>query len=145
MPIGDYDVCVNEADAFLETAKWCERDIESFITGGMYPCIVNAVFSCELYMKAIMICNSVDKKFEKGHELEKLFSLLPLTTQTEIEKTFNKENTIELKQFLKKINLAFEEWRYAFENGVQINETALLSLANILHRYVKDNRNIVKN
>ena len=56
--VGDYQVCIDEATAFLNVAKLCTDDISGFLLGKMYPFVVNVSFSCELFIKAIMIKQS---------------------------------------------------------------------------------------
>ena len=108
----------------------------------MYPFTVNVAFSCELYMKAIMIYNSTDGTIARGHKLDELFNNLPDDAKTKIETSFNKKLKCDLSSFLSEISTAFVEWRYAFEGGVNINVTGILAFATALEEYVDTIREI---
>lgn len=128
-------VCINEADSFLWVAQKIE-DSDEFLCGGMYPFTVNVAFACELYMKAILIHNSADGTIAKGHKLDELFNALPNDAQNQIETLFNKKLKHDLHSLLEEISTAFVEWRYAFEGGVRINVTGILTFATALREYV---------
>lgn len=137
MAIGDYKVCIDEANAFLHTAESCIKgDYMSLLSGKMYPFVVNAAFSCELYIKGIMIHNSANMEFETGHNLKNLFSQLNTTEQTAIKTLYDQKSTQDIYEFLNESGNAFAEWRYALEKGVNINITSLRAFAHALKEYV---------
>lgn len=134
---GDYKVCIDEANCFLEVAKWCSKDAFKLLRGYMYPFAVNAALSCELYIKAIMMHNSPNKnEFEKGHDLQNLFGQLLDEDKTKIETLYNQKSKQPLSEFLQESKNAFVEWRYALEQGVKINVVAVLGFAEALKEYI---------
>lgn len=134
--IGDYSVCVNEASAFLSVAKSCCDDTGEFLSGKMYPFAVNCSFSCELFIKAIMISKSAKDEFERGHDLKMLFESLDLTDQNAITAIYNTKCSKPLTELLGESGRAFEDWRYALEKGVSICVTGILSFAEALQEYI---------
>lgn len=106
-------------DEILLEQKWQElqdalyEDHPEFL----FPFIVNASFACELYLKAIHYFNGT--KFPKsgtdGHNLEKLFDLLPIADKQHLVNSFQMEygDTFDLE--LSAAALAFLDWRYWFE------------------------------
>ena len=101
---------------------------------------VNLHFSIELYLKGLYLQSTGN--YNDGHELLKLFDLLPLEMKDEIEKSFIKKGikqdgglpliktnsvfenkkqydpykeNISLKEFLAAHNYGFVKWRYHFE------------------------------
>ena len=114
--VGDYKVCLNEANAFLSVAKSCLGNNADFLSGKMYPFAVNISFSCELYLKAIMIHKSPTNQFCKGHDLKKLFEDLNNCEQNVIETIYKKRCNEPLRELLEKNSKAFEQWRYAFQD-----------------------------
>lgn len=70
----------------------------------MYPFTLNAAFTCELYMKTILIHNSADGTIARGHKLDELFNALPKDAQNLIETLFNKKLKHDLHLFLAKIS-----------------------------------------
>ena len=91
------------ADEFLEAAKMLEDEY-------MIPAIVNIVFSCELYLKELQIKAGIPVK--KIHSIKELFENLPIEIQNEIEKNANIRC---FNRFIKEIDNAFKEWRYAYQ------------------------------
>lgn len=61
--VGDYRMCIDEAGSILNVAKACFDDTSEFLYGKLYPFVVNANFSCELFIKAIMIKQSPTQEF----------------------------------------------------------------------------------
>jgi len=74
--------------AFYNTAKsYIESPFRSYGTQAI-PCYVNLAFSCELFMKAIIVFNNSDitpQELKKlGHNLDTLFEALPNEIRSEI-------------------------------------------------------------
>lgn len=137
MKTGDYKVCIDEATAFLSIAKSCTDDVGEFLLGKMYPFSVNASFACELFIKAIMINRSPTNEFSCGHKLKDLFVELNKNDQIAIESLYTAKTKKSLSELLDEFGNAFEDWRYAFENGVSICVTGIIAFAEALQEYVK--------
>ncbi len=139
MPSGDFNECRDTSFSFLNAAEWCCRDVDSLLAGNMYPGVTNAAFSCELGMKALMIINSSTNEFPRGHDLRILYDQLPNKFQKEINESYrqSQENLPSLDVFLDENRNAFNDWRYAFENGVKINLSALFAFANAIKECLK--------
>ena len=133
----DYNVCVSEANAFLRVAIYLEESVVDFLCGGMYPFAVNAAFACELFLKAILICNSSNGNIAQGHHLESLFSSLPEAARNQIEGRYTQKCNHDFSSLLTEIDNAFVDWRYAYEKGVGINISGILAFANSLKEYVE--------
>lgn len=136
MSKGDFKICLEEANEFLEVAEWCNNSTR---ISSIYSSVVNASFSCELYIKALMIYKSSNNEFSIGHNIENLFNLLEVSDKTAIENLYLKKTNKSLSKLLIEIDDAFVKWRYAFENGVSINITECLLFAETLKKYVMDN------
>lgn len=132
---GDYQVCMDEATAFLAVAKSCAGDAGEFLAGKMYPFAVNASFSCELFIKAIMIKKSPTQEFSRGHDLKELFHKLDDEDRTAIRTAYNKKCDKPLDELLYESGKAFEDWRYALEKGVSICVTGIIAFAEALQEY----------
>ena len=125
--VGDYKVCIDEATAFLNVAKSCIDSIGEFLSGKMYPFAVNASFSCELFIKAIMIKQSPTQEFSRGHDLKQPFDALDDKDRTAIRSAYNKKCSKPLDELLDESGKAFEDWRYALEKGVSICVTGIIA------------------
>lgn len=135
--VGDYKVCIDEATAFLNVAKSCIDNIGEFLSGKMYPFAVNASFSCELFIKAIMIKQSPTQEFSRGHDLKQLFDALDNKDRTAIRSAYNKKCSKSLDELLDESGKAFEDWRYALEKHVSICVTGIIAFAEVLQEYNK--------
>lgn len=133
---GDYKLCIEEANAFFETAKMCEDKWDGFVGGILYPLVVNCTFACELYMKAIAIYRSTDGTTEPDHNLLNIFSKLPIADQRELRKRYTQAFNEELGNFLNASGNSFINWRYAYEKGCGINVTKIMKFSEILKDYV---------
>lgn len=85
------------------------------------PAAVNAAFSIEITLKAILTCEGIEYKRE--HNLFVLYTLLPEHAQYLVfkwvrEKTPEYDNDAFVKEFIL-ISDAFKQWRYSFENGIK--------------------------
>lgn len=134
---GDYKVCIDEATAFLDVAKSCAHDIGELLSGKLYPFAVNASFSCELFIKAIMIKRSPTNEIQYEHNLKKLFKLLDEGDKQAIEASYSAKCNKPLDNLLTESGNAFVEWRYALEKGVSINADAIIAFADALQEYNK--------
>ena len=134
----DYRVCLDEAIAFLDVAKACIDDTDSFLTGKMYPFVVNVSFSCELFIKAIMIKRSPTHSFSHGHDLEQLFNALDNEDKAAVYLKYNTKCNKPLDELLNESGKAFENWRYAFERSVSICVTGIMAFAEALHEFNKE-------
>jgi hypothetical protein len=121
--ITDFQAMFNQAMAFANTsALLYERDLRRTPRKGVSvaPFVVNAAFSIELYLKALVAKHGA--KPPKGHELVKLFAKLPAAASAEIENVIPRcaanralEGSPNFKAYLEELNDAFVEWRYCFE------------------------------
>lgn len=135
--VGDYKVCIDEATAFLDIAKLCSNDIGELLSEKMYPFAVNASFSCELFIKAIMIKRSPTNEFQCEHKLDKLFETLDEKDRQAIEAFYSAKCNSPLYNLLAESSNAFIKWRYALEEGVSINASAIIAFAEALQEYNK--------
>lgn len=122
------------ADDFEEAFNRCEEGKNFRIDEygrGCYevvniPAIVNAAFSCELYIKYLL------GKKRHGHNLKKLFILLDSEIQNRIRTNINEILDNRLFNFdlmLERASESYKTWRYIFEKkrtdyfmGTFINE-----------------------
>ena len=135
--VGDYQVAIDEATAFLNIAKSCAVDVGEFLSGKMYPFAVNASLSCELFTKAIMIKRSPTNEFKRGHDLKILYNTLESNDKVAIELLYKNKCVKPLSELLDESGNAFVEWRYALENRVSINVTGIIAFAEALREYNK--------
>lgn len=131
---GDYKIAVEQANAFIQLASKCK---DNYLTDYFYTIPVLLSFAAEVYMKAIMIYDSDNDEFLKGHDLQELFNNLSEERKTTIESKFNEnfENR-NLKIFLNENKDTFETWRYPFEKQVGVAITELGKFAEILQSIV---------
>lgn len=114
----------NGATSFANTAAYLyKRDLQRTPRMGvsLVPFIVNTAFALELYLKALSQKHGITPK--ATHELVKLYRSLPDKAHFEIETVTPKcalernfVDTPEVELCLKKVNNAFREWRYFYEN-----------------------------
>lgn len=92
------------------------------ILGGKYqtlstPVMVNAAFSCEIFLKSILILHDIDYrkqlKHGEGHKLKSLFDLLPDQRYKDFLQTGSQDD---FEKALIKHSADFENWRYYMEN-----------------------------
>lgn len=135
--VGDYQVVIDEAAAFLNIAKSCTDNVGEFLLGKMYPFAVNASLSCELFIKAIMIKKSSTDEFVEGHDLKELYNALESNDKAEIELLYKNKCVKPLSELLDESGNAFVKWRYALENGVSICVNGIIAFAETLQEYSK--------
>ena len=150
---GDYHLAVREADVFYDAACMCETKhlMSDGTSGHLYAFVVNLSFACEVYMKAIMIYSSEKNEFSGGHELNKLFEMLPQTVKDVVKAEFEQVPRVvkkgeirNLDTFLKTHKKAFETFRYAFQErekgkNLVVYSTDLGTFANSLKKYCENN------
>lgn len=85
------------------------------------PMITCIIFSCELYLKSLLVF--LKKDFEREHSLNTLFKLLPEELQLDIENTFNKHcfKKTYFKECLKASDKSYTEFRYYFSYSDNIS------------------------
>ena len=104
----------DEANEFLrlvENSEYSKDDIMSQL-----PLVVNLIFACELYLKALLLAEgkNVEECKKLNHNLSSLFKSLSINRQNSINewmKNFQKSDAFKL---LDKIKLHFVELRYMF-------------------------------
>ena len=137
---GDFLECKKLAQSFLATAEWCVGDGFNDVLKNKYPLIVNAAFSCEAFMKAIMIYDSDKGEFSTGHNLKMLFGELDSNVRNWITQKFSEKfASMTVDQLLEYEQNDFEKWRYAFENRkskLTSNALGLINFARSLNEYV---------
>ncbi len=110
------------------------------------PVIVNLAFSCELYMKALLMLQKKNREIIIGHELNQLFSELDVTVK---ERILSETNIRNWDRFMKDSSNAFDAWRYYYEKDKSMigHIPELFNLAEILDKIcteifsVKENQN----
>ncbi len=95
---------------FLETTKKLDEG-EFMLT----PTVVNGTFSCELFLKALLILQEQDSCPIREHSLEELFNLLNQENQMTI---IEKSNIFDWTGFMKEASDGFQDWRYLHEHRV---------------------------
>ena len=95
------------------------------------PVIVNLAFSCELYMKSLLMLKNKGKSVIEGHKLNDLFLELDNSVQERIiqESCIKKWN-----EFMTDSSNAFEAWRYYYEKDKSMvgHISELSALAEVL-------------
>lgn len=130
----NFEICKEEAKQFLNIAKYTSESIDNIVFY-MYPFAVNAMFSCELFLKAILICEQTQENI-RTHKIRELFDMLPQNVQTDIKKSYS-NNADDLDILIDEISNKFVEWRYAFEKAVSINVDDTMKFAEILSDYAE--------
>lgn len=130
---GDYKIAVEQANAFMRLVEKCQ---DNYLTEYFYTIPVLLSFASELYIKAIMIYDSDNDEFLKGHDLQELFNNLSEERQKTITDEFNKSARRNLYDFLSENKDTFESWRYSFEHKVNVAINELKIFAKILQTTV---------
>lgn len=131
-----FEICKDEANQFLNLAKKGHTDTNEYMLY-MYAVTANVSFSCELFLKAILIYNEMQENI-KTHEIKKLFNLLPENIKDEIKKQYSGKE--KLDKLLSEINNQFIDWRYAFEKPVSTYIDDTILFAEILCDYLNEER-----
>lgn len=122
----DFGILTITASGYLGTAELIRDNIKDgikFCLSYSGPYIVNMIFACELYLKALLCHDKID--YKKIHKLDELFELLPEEYKQEITNSYNSKvtNGISLNEFTQKHANAFVEKRYPNES---CNQESLL-------------------
>lgn len=141
LPPNDYDpkMALSVADSFYSAAERCneQRHMGNRFEWLPMPAIVNYAFSCEVYMKALLIKPGEEIK---GHNLLELFDKLPHEIQMSIQQAVDCSKS-PFHEMLKNSSDLFEECRYLYEyNSLHVNLKFLqelsASLKAISHRTI---------
>jgi hypothetical protein len=111
------------------------------------PFVVNAAFSAEIYLKCIQ------KKYEtpaQTHILTALFRKLPnkvkdriSSHRKQLESQYDVEAGVKFKDHLRKINNAFENWRYIYEKNTEyVHIPTTIFVLHVLHQTAVQELNI---
>ena len=105
----------NCADLCLKEQAWVP---ESNNLSYIIPAIVNAAFSCEIFLKLLLQHEGED--IHRIHKLNDLYAKLSQDTQVELKKKtifrYGKWSDIWGRPYLEQISNAFVEWRYSYEH-----------------------------
>lgn len=138
---GDLRLCMEMANATTRMLiHWEPVVMDDLGSPDAYPSIYNYAFSCELYLKAIMMQRSPTNEFFCSHDLKNLFEYLDEKDQDAIREEYERNAIDEdgkrklwerpFDQTLEEMRKVFIDWRYAFsKDGLRINVSRLISLA----------------
>lgn len=97
----------------LRTAREYCKGAEILNDAGLtFPVMVNLAFSCELYMKALLMWQAQNQQVIDQHELVELFQRLPQSMQESLR---GEHGTERWECCLKDSSDAFRQWRYFYE------------------------------
>lgn len=140
MPKGDLKTCLYEADEFYKIAAKCvdENVSVAFGTYRVYPVVVNYSFSCELYIKALIMYRSGDGT-PRTHHLKKLMEKhLEPQDCVEVRRRCEARFRTTFESALQLFDTAFVEWRYGFEKELRIDIDDLIEFAKVLNAYAHE-------
>jgi hypothetical protein len=132
--LGDADFCRNAANAYLQTAIYCNEvdkiaasQTIQFVDQAFFaiPAITNVAFACELFLKAIGLQTNPSGAL-KGHTLSTLYEDLESQQRADLEGIFSRHCTfksVTLESTLRKHSRVFENWRYIYENEKNTNSS----------------------
>ncbi len=122
------------ACAFAGCAKFCEREpwnLERRLPDYTIADIVNSAFACEVFIKALLLHNSIsiEEMQKSGHKMKDLWMKLESTNSNltddakkRILSAFQTDNPEFFNEGLDSISNAFATWRYIYEkHGSQIH------------------------
>lgn len=95
----DVKLCLGEANVFYRVAKSINNRNFFLQNGESYPFAVNLSFSCELYLKYLLLINGI--KYGSTHYLDQLYGLLPSKMKNEIKFIFELQLGKNLDEFFK--------------------------------------------
>lgn len=87
-----------------------------------FPFLSNKAFACEVYLKFLLLENTIDfsdLKGKNGHNLLMLYEKMPEQFKIDLAKAFMNKGTLTNESLMNKMNSiseAFTEWRYIYEN-----------------------------
>lgn len=118
------DAMFNQANAFATVANdLYNRDLKKSPLKGISisPFVVNAVFSIELYLKAIH--NAYGNKI-KGHHLLSIYKGMPkkgkehfISAANDVRPLYQLYEGEDIHSCLASLNKSFEQWRYLYEHN----------------------------
>ena len=118
--------------AFLDCANYfmsITNAKDAFIKRYHHPVIVNAAFSCEIFLKTLgMLHNG---KLNKKHTLHELYSDLSNEDKEFLKTATDGYNSnLSFDDLLKNISDAFNIWRYSYEKDqIKLNVSYLIFLS----------------
>lgn len=136
--IEEYEKIYYEANSFLQATKMLcsdENKLYGWFNPVLYPTIVNISFSCELFVKCLLVKN---KTPIKGHNLKELFDKLDSAQKQQIKK-LTKE--IDFDILLENHSDYFVKFRYVYgENNKMsnVNLSFMFAFANSLKDVIKE-------
>jgi hypothetical protein len=117
------DAMHGQANSFAEVANGLyKRDLKEspYKGSSLAPFVVNAVFSIEIYLKAI---HCVFGNTIRGHNLSAIFKSLNeegksifLLAAEAVRPHYMLEEGVDIIDCLNSLSTAFEDWRYLYEN-----------------------------
>lgn len=120
IPYVDITEMYYTACKFSDCADFCIREQEEKETFQyLYddPAIVNAAFSCEVFLKLLLRLEQID--CQKSHNLKQLFEKLPPeimeTVKYQTIQKYGSWKDLWGRDILSQVSDAFEKWRYIYE------------------------------
>lgn len=120
IPYVDITEMYYTACKFSDCADFCIREQEEKETFQyLYddPAIVNAAFSCEVFLKLLLRLEQID--CQKSHNLKQLFEKLPPeimeTVKYQTIQKYGSWKDLWGRDILSQVSDAFEKWRYFYE------------------------------
>jgi len=103
--------------------------------------VVNAAFSCESFLKALIIWQDKKETPIITHKLKELFGMLDSAVRSEI---IQRMNISYWDVFIDAIDNSFDDWRYLSEAGEirMVNKENLLNFARVLKYYYESNHSL---
>ena len=105
---------------FSDCADFCMKEQEERETFQYFyddPAIVNAAFSCEVFLKLLLRLEQID--CQKSHNLKQLFEKLPPeimeTVKYQTIQKYGSWKDLWGRDILSQVSDAFEKWRYFYE------------------------------
>lgn len=135
--------CIANARCFLECAKKAIGYMDDSNTGVLLSPrlnvgIVNAAFSCELFLKAVGALESNNLCMKKGHGIADLFDTLAGETRLALMADFSEKYPDRFQELLDEANTAFIDWRYSHESEVRSHPYFLIELGDALDKLLKE-------
>lgn len=128
----------NGARSYLEYKELIVADNKYFYD--IIPAIVNLAFSIELAAKSF-IDEDKRPRGKEGHNLYLLVSLIEEPIQSLIIDTvmqITKFDKKEVWQYLELNKYAFNEWRYYYQDGKNVNVSFLYDFATVINKLVEN-------
>jgi hypothetical protein len=131
--VPQYNQIHGQANAFAEVANAIyakDLKVSPYKGSSAPPFVVNATFSVELYLKAVLNIYGVKAW---GHDLGKLYREVPEAGKvvfeqaaTDVAPRYSLETGEAYIGILENLSKAFEQWRYIYENdGVRVEIQAI--------------------